>query len=144
MWMHILLDDERIGGEGMRVFCLAAAALVFLTGAVSGSEARLSIPNDCIRYLYGTLRGYEVYDPDVLEGMILTVEWLDGMPDCVSRDYTDIAVRGPVAHGRVHDSESLPLIDRFRVYWYGGIMYSDPVMGFLIPFEDFLEGRTDI
>ena len=104
----------------------------------------LQSPNEAGRYLYRCLVEDEAYDLSVLETAVFTVEWLDGMPDCALRDYTDIAMRGPAGPGIVYDSGALPLIDRFRVYSDGRILYSSQLMGFLAPYEDFLRGRIDI
>ncbi len=100
--------------------------------------------NLAIGYLSDCLLYDEAYEDGVLETAFFTIEWLDSLPDSVARDYTDIAIRelhDPVGSGTF---DSLHLIDRFRIYANGRILYSSPIFGYLVSYEDFLEGRADI
>jgi len=77
-----------------------------------------------IGYLSNCLTYDEAYKDGVLDTVYFMIEWLDDRPDSTI--------------------DSLPLLGRFRVYTDGRILYSSPIFGFLVPYEDFLEGRTDI
>ncbi len=97
-----------------------------------------------LAYLSDCLWIDEAYEDGVLEGVCFLIEWMDELPDTTARDYTDIAIRELNEPGVTVAYDSLPLLDRFRVYTNGRILYFSPIPGFLIPYEDFLMGRTDL
>ncbi len=119
--------------------------LILVAGIQTEGEETLCIDRTlAITYLSDCLRSDEAYEVGVLETVCFMIEWMDDLPDSTVRDYTDIAIRElfdpevPVA------DDSMPLLDRFRVYTDGRILYFSPIPGFFIPYEDFLLGITDL
>lgn len=100
--------------------------------------------SQAIGYLSNCLVHDEAYEDGVLDAVYFMIEWLDDLPDSMVRDYTDIALRKIPCPEWTGTVDSLPLLDRFRIYTDGRILYYSPIPGFLIPYEDFLEGRTDL
>ena len=118
--------------------------LILIAGVETTCEETLYIDSTlAITYLSDCLRLDEAYEDGVLETVCFQIEWMGDPPDSTVRDYTDIAIRELLDLG-VEVDDSLPLLDRFRVYADGWILYYSPIPGFLIPYEDFLLGRTDI
>ena len=124
---------------------LTALLMILAVNAQAQVGETLYISRElAIVYLSNCLLYDEAYEDGVLETAFFTVEWLDDLPDSTARDYTDITIRelhGPVGSGTF---DSLHLIDRFRVYSNGRILYISPIFGYLVPYEDFLEGKADI
>ena len=114
---------------------------------VAGGEAEKTLCIDltlAVDYLSDCLQRDEVYEDGVLEAVCFMIEWIDELPDSTARNYTDIAIRELFDLGVTADDDSLPLLDRFRIYTDGRILYFSPIPGFFIPYEDFLKGRTDL
>ncbi|MCK5115509.1 MAG: hypothetical protein KAR44_02850 [Candidatus Aegiribacteria sp.] len=118
--------------------------LLILVAGVEGEDTLYIDHAHAITYLSDCLRLDEAYEDGVLETVSFMIEWLDDLPDSTVRDYTDIAIRELFDPGEPVADDSLPLLDRFRVYKDGRILYSSPIQGFLIPYEDFLRGITNI
>lgn len=121
-----------------------ALVLILVAGVQAEAEETLYIDHTlAIAYLSDCLKFDEAYEDGVLEAVCFMIEWMDELPDSTVRDYTDIAIRELSDLGMT-DDDSLPLLDRFRVYTDGRILYFSQIPGFYIPYEDFLKGRTDL
>jgi len=122
-----------------------ALFMILLVNVQAQVEGTLYIyRGQAIGYLSSCLVYDEAYEDGVLDTVYFMIEWLDDLPDSMVRDYADIALREIPYPGWTGTIDSLPLLDRFRVYTNGRILYYSPIPGFLIPYEDFLEGRTDL
>jgi len=138
--LHILHEYD-----GKRVEIVFALLMILAVNVQAQVEGTLYIyRGQAIGYLSNCLTYDEAYEDGVLDAVYFMIEWLDDFPDSTIRDYTDIALREIPYPGWTGTVDSLPLLDRFRVYADGRILYSSPIFGFLVPYEDFLEGRTDI
>ncbi len=118
--------------------------LLILVAGVEGEDTLYIDHAHAITYLSDCLRLDETYEVGVLEAACFMIEWMDELPDSTERDYTDIAIWELFDPGVPATDDSLPLLDRFRVYTDGRILYFSPIPGLLIPYEDFLRGRTDL
>ena len=122
------------------------ALLLILAAGVQAEEAEtLYIDHTmAIAYLSDCLEFDEAYEEGVLEAVCFMIEWMDELPDTAVRDYTDIAIRELFDPEVLTADDTMPLMDRFRVYTDGRILYFSPIPGFYIPYDDFLKGRTDL
>ena len=119
--------------------------LILIAGVETEGEETLYIDNNlAITYLSDCLRIDEAYEDGVLETVSFLIEWVDELPDSTVRDYTDISLWELSDTGVPVADDSMPLLDRFRVYTDGRILYFSPIPGFFIPYEDFLLGITDL
>ena len=118
--------------------------LLILAAGVEGEDTLYIDHAHAITYLSDCLRLDEAYEVGVLETVWFRIEWMGELPDSTARDYTDIAIREQNVPGETVADDSLPLLDRFRVYTDGRILYFSTIPGFYIPYEDFLMGRTDL
>ncbi len=119
--------------------------LILIAGVETEGEETLYIDNNlAITYLSDCLRIDEAYEDGVLETVSFLIEWVDELPDSTVRDYTDISLWELSDPGVPVADDSMPLLDRFRVYTDGRILYFSPIPGFFIPYEDFLLGITDL
>ncbi|MEN8208685.1 MAG: hypothetical protein ABFR50_05470 [Candidatus Fermentibacteria bacterium] len=118
--------------------------ILILTAGVVGEDTLYIDHNQAVIYLSDCLRVDEAYEDGVLESVCFTIEWMDELPDSTERDYTDITIRELFDPGVSIADDSMPLLDRFRVYTDGLILYFSSIPGFYIPYEDFLMGRTDL
>jgi hypothetical protein len=73
------------------------------------------------------------------EGVSFSIAYLDNLPDDAFRDYYDIAIREVHNPGGQGDPNTAPVVDRFRVYDRGEIIWWQPVYGMFVPYEEFLE-----
>jgi hypothetical protein len=73
------------------------------------------------------------------EGISFSIAYLDNLPDDAFRDYYDIAIREVHRPGGHGDPNTAPVVDRFRVYDRGEIIWWQPVSGMFVPYEEFLE-----
>ena len=115
--------------------------LLILAAGLEGEDTLYIDHTHAITYLSDCLRLDEAYEDGVLETVRFRIEWMGELPDSTARDYTDIAMTDP---GETVSDDSLPLLDRFRVYTDGRILYFSSIPGFFIPYEDFLRGRTEL
>ncbi len=122
------------------------ALLLILAAGVHAEEAEtLYIDHThAITYLSDCLRFDEAYEDGILEAVCFMIEWMDELPDTAVRDYTDIAIRKLFDPEVLTADDTMPLMDRFRVYTDGRILYFSAIPGFYIPYEDFLKGITDL
>ena len=134
-----IVFQRQVRGEN-----IVYALLLILAAGVEAEETIYIDNTNAITYLSDCLRLYEAYEDGVLETVCFMIEWMGDPPDSTVRDYTDIAIRELLDLGVTVEDDSLPLLDRFRVYTDGRILYYSPIPGFLIPYEDFLKGITDI
>ncbi len=122
------------------------ALLLILAAGVQAEESEtLYIDRTmAIAYLSDCLLLDEAYEDGVLEVVCFMIEWMDELPYTAVRGYTDIAIRKPFDPEVLTADDTMPLLDRFRVYTDGRILYFSPIPGFYIPYEDFLKGTTDL
>lgn len=122
------------------------ALLLILAAGVQAEEAEtLYIDHSmAIVYLSDCLGRDEAYEDGVLEVVCFMIEWMDELPYTAVRDYTDISIRELFDQQVLTADDTMPLMDRFRVYTDGRILYFSPIPGFYIPYEDFLKGITDL
>ncbi|MBN2588210.1 MAG: hypothetical protein JXA64_05500 [Candidatus Fermentibacteraceae bacterium] len=73
------------------------------------------------------------------EGLSFGIAWMDGLPEEACRDYFDIVIREVHEPGGPGDPNVSPVVDRFRVYSRGEVIWYDPLPGRFVPFEDWLE-----
>ena len=119
--------------------------LILVWGVQAEEEETLYIDNAmALAYLSDCLLLDEAYEDGVLEAACFMIERMDHLPDSTTMDYTDIAIRELHALGVTVDNDSLPLLDRFRIYTDGRILYYSRIPGFFIPYDDFLKGITDL
>jgi len=91
---------------------------------------------EAIDFLVGALQMSGAYGGGFPEGLSFGIEWMDGMPDDVYRDYYDIAVREVHPVGGPGDPNVSPVVDRFRVYTRGEVIWWHPLYGEFVPFEE--------
>lgn len=122
------------------------ALLLSLVSGVQAAEGEtLYIDHTlALAYLSDCLQRDEAYEDGVLEAACFMIERLDELPDSTKMEYIDIAIRELFDPGMRVADDSLPLLDRFRVYTDGRILYFSSIPGFFIPYEDFLRGRTEL
>ena len=98
-----------------------------------------------ITYLSNCLRMDKVYEDGVLQTAYFMIEMMGKLSDTAESDYTDIAIRIPCDPGEeIAAGDSLPLLDRYRVYTNGQILYFSSIQGIFIPYVDFLSERTEL
>ncbi len=125
--------------------------LILIAGVETEGGETLYIDNTlAITYLSDCLRIDEAYEDGVLETVSFLIEWVDELPDSTVRDYTDISLWELSDPGVPVAYDSMPLLDRFRVYTDGRILYFSPIPGFFIPsspwnrFNDFNDRFTEL
>ena len=119
--------------------------LILAAGVQAEEEETLYIDRTmAIAYLSDCLLLDEAYEDGVLEVVCFMIEWMDELPDTAVRDYTDIAIRKLFDPEVLTADDTMPLLDRFRIYTDGRILYFSSIPGFYIPYEDFLKGITDL
>ncbi len=92
---------------------------------------------ETIEYLMKRLRKDEVYDTSTIDNISFSLEYLDNFPLNAWRDYCDIAVREVHMPGGKGDPNTMPIRDRFRVYFRGGeILWWNPVIGAFLPYSE--------
>lgn len=97
-----------------------------------------------IGFLCDMLIDYGPCDQGFEREITFHIEFTDGLPDSVPRDFTDIALwKAPEHEGLTEPGEG-ELVDRFRVYTSGVILYWSELPGMYIQWEDYLEGRTEL
>ena len=93
---------------------------------------------EAIDFLMGVLTWSGAYSGQFPEGYSLGIAYLDNLPEDVYRDYYDIAIREVHRPGGPGDPDISPVIDRFRVYTRGEVIWW-PLYGEFVPFEECLE-----
>jgi hypothetical protein len=96
-------------------------------------------PEEAIEFLMGVLSWSGAYTGQFPEGYSFGTAWMDNLPDDVYRDYFDIAIREVHVPGGSGDPNISPVIDRFRVYRRGEVIWWHPLYGEFVPFEECLE-----
>ncbi len=120
-------------------------ALFLILAAGGEAEDTLYIDRTlAVAYLSDCLQIDKAYEDGALETVCFMIEWMDELPDSTERDYTDIAIRELFDPGVPVADDLLPLPGRFRIYTDGRILYFSSIPGFLISYEDFLRGITDL
>jgi len=119
--------------------------LILIMGVEAEDVETLYIDHTlAVSYLSDCLRIDEAYEEGILETVSFRIEWPDEPADSTVRDYTDITIWELSDSGVSVVDDSTLLLDRFRVYTNGRILYFSPIPGFYIPYEDFLRGITEI
>jgi len=96
-------------------------------------------------YLITVLTDAMVYEEPFPEHVMFIVENEDSTTCSGSFDhYFDITLREVHTPETGGDPNTAPVIDRFRVYIDGPILWWSPLPGMYVPWEDFLRGRTDL
>ncbi len=98
----------------------------------------ISKPEEAIEYLMTALIWSGAYTSDAIEGFSFGVEWLDDLPEDGYRDYFDIAIREVHQPGGSGDPNTAPVVDRFRVYSRGEVIWFRMPQGEFVPFEERL------
>jgi len=101
----------------------------------------LSIPDTC-GFLTGLL--YQatedgIYNSSFPEGLSFSLAYLDNFPEDVYRDYYDVAIREIHRSGGPGDPNTAPIVDRFRIYDRGEIIWFNPVIGMFVPYAGILD-----
>lgn len=98
-----------------------------------------------VTYLIMVLEDSGVYEETFPDNVLLIVEEEDSSTCRDSFEhYFDIALRENHTPETGGDPVTAPVIDRFRVYRGGEILYFNPVAGMYVPYEDFLEGIMEL
>jgi len=103
----------------------------FLPDVITNSE-------EAIEYLMTALIWSGIYSSEDLEGFSFGVEWLGEQPEEGYRDYFDIAIREVHQPGGPGDPNTAPIVDRFRVYTRGEVIWFRMPQGEFVPFEERL------
>ena len=129
----------------MSVLLSLLALTVNVSSCSMDHDAMCEDPDGAILYLLESLLADEAYEePGFLETVVFTIENPDENPENEAREYFDIAMREYDVPDSVVDLRTLEVLDRFRVYTSGRILYWSTIPGMYIPYEDFLAGRTDL
>ncbi len=99
----------------------------------------VNTPEEAIDFLMGVLTWSGAYSGQFPEGYSFGIAWMDNLPEDVFRDYFDIAIREVHRPGGPGDPNISPVIDRFRVYTRGEVIWWHPLFGEFVPFEECLE-----
>ena len=94
---------------------------------------------EAIEFLISVLSFSGMYGGVFPEGVSFSIAYLDNLPDEAFRDYYDIAIREVHTPGGPGDPNTAPIVDRFRIYERGEVIWWQPVFGMFVPYEEFLE-----
>ncbi len=99
-------------------------------------------PVDC---LLDSLQYNSIYPDPFPEDVLIMLEDED-TSTCIDSDdhYFDFVLRENHKPGGPGDPNTSPVIDRFRVYSDGTILWFSPLPGMYIAWEDFLAGVTGL
>ncbi len=98
-----------------------------------------------VDYLADALVREAVYAEPFPENVMFIVEDEDSTTCSGSFDhFFDIAIRENHTAETGGDPATAPVLDRFRVYIDGTILWWSPLPGMYIPWEDFLNGITGL
>ncbi|MCD4707210.1 MAG: hypothetical protein K8S62_05670 [Candidatus Sabulitectum sp.] len=94
--------------------------------------------DEALDFLLERLIEDSVYRSSFPEDLSFGLEYLDNFPEDVYRDYYDIAIREVHRPGGPGDPNTAPIVDRFRIYHRGEIIWFKPAIGMFLPYEDIL------
>lgn len=94
--------------------------------------------DEALSFLIERLSEDNIYRAAFPEGVSFNREYMDNMPEDAYRDYYDIAIREVHEPGGRGDPNTAPIIDRFRIYNRGEIIWWQPYMGIYMPYEEKL------
>ncbi len=96
-------------------------------------------------YLLDCLQNNSMYPDPFPEDVLIFLEDEDSTAcgDSLNH-YFDITFRENHEIGGVGDPNTAPVIDRFRVYRDGTILWFSPLPGMYIPWEDYIAGITEL
>lgn len=98
-----------------------------------------------VNYLRNVLTQEAVYAEPFPENAMFIIEDEDSTTCSSSFDhFFDIAIRENHTAETGGDPNTAPVIDRFRVYIDGTILWWSPLPGMYIPFDDYLNGITEL
>ena len=93
---------------------------------------------EALDFLIDKLSEDGIYESSFPEGVSFGLAYMDNMPEDVYRDYYDIAIREVHRPGGPGDPNTAPIVDRFRIYDRGEIIWFAPVIGMFVPYDDIL------
>ena len=96
-----------------------------------------------VEFLITALTWSGAYGGPFPEGYSFEIGWLDGLEEDAWRDYFDIAIREVHRPGGPGDPNISPVVDRFRVYRRGEVIWFKMPHGEFVPFEERLEPLFD-
>ena len=94
---------------------------------------------EALDFLIETLSEDGIYESSFPEGLSFGLEYVDDFPEDVYRDYYDIAIREVHRPGGPGDPNTAPIVDRFRIYDRGEIIWFEPLIGMFVPYEEILD-----
>jgi len=142
VWVALIEDDIIEFGYRVRSFY---GEMPYSWLNVSEDADASAIPvvvhneNEAIDLLISTLSISGKCGSTFPEGVSFSIAYLDNLSDDAFRDYYDIAIREVHRPGGQGDPDTAPVVDRFRVYDRGEIIWWQPVSGMFVPYEEFLE-----
>ena len=128
----------------MKAAALIPALAVLAVRATGGGGQWLEDPHDAVQYLIGCLVADGAWDEAFPDSCTFHIENSESETADTPRSHHDVLVRERLPVGSEDDPAGGPLLYRFRVYFDGTVRYYSTIPGFFIPYEDFLEGRTDL
>ncbi len=93
---------------------------------------------EALDFLIEKLSEDSVYRSSFPEGLSFSPEYIGNIPEDVYRDYYDIAIREVHRSGGLGDPNTAPIVDRFRIYDRGEIIWFKPVIGMFVLYEEIL------
>lgn len=109
--------------------------------------AQISPPDadTMVNYLENALVRASVYAEPFPDNAMFIVEYEDSTTCVGSFDhFFDIAIRENHTAETGGDPDAAPVLDRFRVYVDGTVLWWSPLPGMYIPWDDFVSGITDL
>jgi hypothetical protein len=93
---------------------------------------------EALDFLIDKLSEDGIYGSSFPEGLSFGLAYMDNFPEDVYRDYYDIAIREVHGPGGSGDPNTAPIVDRFRIYDRGEIIWFQPVIGMFVPYGEIL------
>ena len=98
-----------------------------------------------VDYLVVALQHDSMYADPFPGDILVFLESEDSTTSVESAEhYFDFVFRENHEPGGAGDPDTAPVIDRFRVYTDGTIMWFSPLPGMYIPWEDYIAGLTGL
>ncbi len=113
----------------------------FLPQEAHGSAVPVLVHSyeEALDFLIDKLSEDRIYGSSFPEGFSFNLAYMDNFPEDVYRDYYDIAIREVHGPGGPGDPNTAPIVDIFRIYDRGEIIWFQPVTGMFVPYDDILD-----
>ncbi len=94
---------------------------------------------EALDFLIEKLSEDGIYESSFPEGLSFGLEYMDNYPEDVYRDYYDVAIREVHRPGGPGDPNTALVVDRFRIYDRGEIIWFNPVIGMFVPYTEIMD-----